>query len=79
MKTLKVGSWFNKFDKNQQEAFKLLMGNEYMTTNDARSFISCAGKTFDRTDLVYKKNLSVELDGKTYHYSRDRKSFGVGQ
>lgn len=75
MKTLKVGSWFQKFDNNQQNAFKLMMGGQYNTTNDVRSFLTCAKKTFGRTDLVYKRNFQVIVDGVEFYFSRDRKSF----
>jgi len=75
MKTLKVGSWFNKFDKNQQEAFKFIMTNEYADINRTRSFLTACKNEFGRTDLVYKRNLQVVVDGIEYYFSSERKDF----
>ena len=67
-KSIKVGSWYNKFDENQKAAFAKLMGGKYSEIQKVRSFLTASKKKFKKTDLVYNLNLSITFENKTYHW-----------
>lgn len=71
-KALKVGSWWNKLDEQQQEAFKRLYFTGRYDINPIRKFLTSAKKRF--TNPVYG-HFRVEAEGKTWHYSHDRDDF----
>lgn len=73
MKSIKVGSWYEKFDENQSAAFKKLMGHKYAEINKVRSFLTASKKKFGKTDLEYNMNLSISIGDKNYHWMNSGK------
>jgi len=74
MKTIKVGSWFNKLNKKEQEYF--CKKQERFGTQLLRSYLSAARKQFKEQDSIqYLDSLNLSYNGETYWYSSDWNKF----
>ena len=74
MKTIKVGSWYEKLTPKEQEYFRAKV--ERFGVNKLRSFFTAARKHFVfQSEYVFGPALTVEYAGKIYHFSYDRKEF----
>ncbi len=75
MKTLKVGSWFKKLSKKQQQDFIFLFSKtKRFGVNEVRSFLSGVKKAFGE-DIQLTRIGYVEVDGCNYAFIFDRKEF----
>ena len=82
MKTVKVGSWYNKFDNLQKDALKHAIDHELKeyntyTVSEKRKFLTAAKKIF-KDDIKEYNALSAKIklkDNTVWVYSNDTNRF----
>ncbi len=74
MKTVKVGTWYNKLTPSAQEYFKNKV--EKFGTQKLRSYFTVAKKQFGLlSNVCFEDGLNLKVNNELYYFSYDRKEF----